>query len=195
MKGKYIATAITLAALAGAGCGLPAGYYASSTPTTSPVKILNQDLAYIVRKQRAGKSYGARQEHEGPGGKTITDGFRFAFESRKELTTLGTVISPDFEGLARVAFCDGNIVAVTCGKPQVDRLIVTSNPYNPENPNLDPDVERNIHPGDSLRPIADRYLRVLARTIANQARGNKPDDKARKTFEAARTALLNALSK
>ena len=189
---KYIATATILAALAGAGCGHPAGHYAT-TSTARPVELLSQDMAYIVKRQRAGKSYGARKEHKGPGGKTITDGFRLAFDSRKQVTTLGTVISPAFEGLERVAFCDGNIVAVTEGRPRVERLIVTSSPYNPENPNLDPDVERNVHPGDALRPVADKYLRALVNTITTKAKGKNPDEKAVQAFEAARKALLEAL--
>lgn len=196
MRGTYIVAVAVLAALAGGGCG-------GRTPDTSPpartisaLGILQKDIAYIIGQQRAGNSYGlCRKEHPAPGGKIITDGFTLPAPIGLDSITLGTAVSPSVDGLERVTFF-GNRIAVVDWEANgsVDRLVVTLKPYDPNNPDLDPDLDRNVHPGGNFpQAVADQYLAAIATIITEKGRTGTVETAMK--YELARNAVIEALGK
>jgi hypothetical protein len=205
MRGNYITIPAVLLAL---GAGGTTGCGRTVAPVAArplPAReIARNDLAYIIKSQRAGKSYGRnRQEHPLPTGGRITDGFTFLFDAGKARSPVGTVISPPVGGVERIVFCEGNIALVdTSADGGVDRIVVAGAPYDPRNPSLNPTPTRNIHPREGGFPpdVADAYLASLAAVVAEAGRkeGGHPayvsSQATVKKFEAARKAFMAALN-
>jgi hypothetical protein len=196
MRGKYIVAAAVVAALAG-GCRGRAPDTSPPARALSALEILQKDIAYIAEQQRAGNSYGGnRKEHSVPGGILITDGFTMPAPVGGSSATFGTSVSPCIDGLERIVFIDGNIAVVDWeNNGRADRLMVMASPYDPRNPNLDPDLARNTHPGGNFpQDVADKYLAVLATVVASKVRTGEVDRLAAMKYAFARKAVLEALN-
>ncbi len=199
MRGKYITIPAVLIALGvggTAGCGRTADPVAARH--LSALQIAQNDISYIIESQRAGKSYGKnRKEHPAPAGSILTDGMVMHFEGASAKSPVGTVLSPQVDGVERIVFWDGTTGLVdTSADGSVDRIVVASTPYDPGNPHLNPRPRRNMHPREGGFPpnVADAYLASLAAVVAETARDNSPSHAATQRFGAARAAFMAALN-